>query len=123
MKKKGRNTKSIVAALLFAALMGGGSYALTETNTIAPSKAGDGAGTVSGYAASAVHWNLDATDPTKATSVTFTLDSAPGSVKAQVITGGTWFTCSNAGTAVTCSLGAGGVSVTSINTLRVVATD
>jgi hypothetical protein len=123
MRKKGRNTKSIVAALLFAGLMGGGSYALTETNTIAPSKAGDGAGTVSGFTATTVHYNLDATDPTKATSVTFTLDSAPGQVKAQVVTAGTWFSCTNAGTAVTCTLGAGGVSVSSINTLRVVAAD
>jgi hypothetical protein len=115
--------KSALAALLFAGLMASGTYAFTASNTVPASKAGDGTGAVSGYTASTVHYVLDATDPTKADSVTFNLDSAPGAVKALVVTGGTWYSCTNAGTAVTCTLGASGVSVSSINTLRVIAAD
>ncbi len=121
MKKK--NTKSVIGAMLFAGMIASGSYALTAGNTVEASKAGDGSGAVSGYAATNIKYALDSTDPSKAASVSFDLDSAPGQVKAQVVTSGSWFNCSNTGTAVTCNLGASGVSVASINTLRVVAAD
>ncbi len=120
-----RKGSSVVASLLFVAVLGSGSYALTAANTVTGSKAGDGTGTVTGYAVSAVKYTLDSTNPASAISVGFTLDSTPATgstIKAQVVSGGTWFTCSNSTTTVTCPL-TGGVAVTAINQLRVVAAD
>jgi hypothetical protein len=100
---------------------------LTAANTVPASKAGDGTGAVSGYTASAVHYNLNALDPSKADSVQFTLNAAPpagGSLKARVVSGaaGQWYDCTNVLTAVTCTLGTG-VAVADIDQLRVVAAD
>ena len=116
---------SAFTAVLLAASLAGGSYALTAANTVPESKAGDGEGVVSGYTASAIHYNLNATDPSKADSVAFTLDTAPaagGTVKVEVDNGsGTWYSCTNVLTAVTCTLGVSGVAVADIDQLRVVA--
>lgn len=119
-----RKSRSAFTAVLLAAVLASGSYALTAANTVPASKAGDGEGAVSGYTASAIHYNLNATDPSKADSVTFTLDTAPaagGAVKVEVDdASGTWYSCTNVTTAVTCVLGTG-VSVSTIDQLRVVA--
>ena len=123
--KKNSRAKSIAVALTFAGLLASGSYAFTAANTVDASKAGEGAGTVSGYAVTGVHYNLNASDPATADSVTFNLDSTPkagSTLKAQVVTGGNWFNCTNTAAAVTCTL-TGGVSISSINTLRVLAAD
>ena len=124
-----RKSRSAFSAVLLAAVLASGSYALTAANTVPASKAGDGEGAVTGYTASAIHYNLGATDPSKAESVTFTLDTAPaagGTVKVEVDDGtGNWYACTNALTAVTCPLNVAptltGVNVADIDQLRVVA--
>lgn len=125
-RRKGR---SAFTAVLLAAVLASGSYALTAANTVPASKAGDGKGAVTGYTASAIHYSLNSTDPSKADSVTFTLDTAPvtgGTLKVEVDGGtGNWYTCTNATTAVTCALNVAptltGVNVLDIDQLRVVA--
>jgi hypothetical protein len=120
-----RKGGSIVLGMAFAALLASGSYALTAANTVPASKAGDGTGTVSGYAASAINYTLNASNPANADSVAFTLDSTPpagSELKAQVISGGTWYDCTNTGASVACAL-TGGVAVTAVNQLRVIAAD
>jgi hypothetical protein len=119
-----RKGKSAFAAVLLAAVLASGSYALTAANTVPASKAGDGEGAVSGYTASAIHYNLNATDPGTADSVQFNLDEAPaagGTVKVQVVDGGDWHSCTNLLVAVTCSFGLTGEPVADIDQLRVVA--
>lgn len=126
---KRRKGHSAFAAVLLAAVLASGSYALTAANTVPASKAGDGEGAVTGYTASAIHYALNATDPSKADTVTFTLDTAPatgGTVKVEVDNAtGNWYTCTNVTTAVTCPLNvlptASGVNVADIDQLRVVA--
>ncbi len=120
-----RRGRSIVASLAFAALLGSGTYAMTAANTVPATKAGDGTGAVSGYGVSAIKYNLNASNPSSADTVTFTLDSTPvagSSLKAQVASGGAWYNCINSGANATCTL-TGGVAVTSIGQLRVVAAD
>ena len=119
-----RKGKSAFAAVLLAAVLASGSYALTAANTVPDSKAGDGEGAVSGYTASAIHYTLDTLDPSTADSVTFNLDELPaatGTIKAQVVDGGTWHDCSNVLLVVTCSFGLTGEPVADIDQLRVVA--
>ena len=121
---KRRKGHSAFAAVLLAATLASGSYALTAANTVPESKAGDGEGTVSGYTASAIHYTLNATDPGTADSVTFTLNSVPvagSTLKAQVQDGGGWHNCTNALAIVTCSFGVTGEPVAEIDQLRVVA--
>ena len=91
-----RKLRYVVAALA-AVAVAAGAYAFTASNTVPATNAGSGSNTISGYAVSNVAYALNAADPTKVDSVSFTLDKAAGTVKAQIQSGGTWFDCSNGG--------------------------
>lgn len=112
----------MLAVLAFLVLSA--TYAFTAGNTVGASKAGDGSGGITGYAVSAVHYNLNATDPTLVDSIDFDLDSTPiagSTVKAQLVTGGTWFDCTWTATDVNCVTT--GADVASADSLRVVVAD
>ena len=83
-----------IAALIAAVCVAVGAYAFTASNTVPGSSAGAGSGTISGYTVSNVAYTLG-TVPTNMDAVTFTLDRAAGTVKAQVQTGGSWYSCTN----------------------------
>jgi hypothetical protein len=110
----------LIAIVVFAFATGASAYA--AANTVLTSKAGDGSGAISGYTVTAVHYNLNATNPQNIDSVTFTLDSAPitGStiMIKLVAAGSTWYTCTNITTAVTCNTS--GATVLAADNLRVV---
>jgi hypothetical protein len=95
-------------AMLLVLLGSGGSYALTSSNTFAsaPPRSGSGTGAISGFAVSNVHYELDATNPTAYSAVTFDLDGTAGDVRAKVLgTATTFSTCSvTAGTSWTCPI-------------------
>jgi hypothetical protein len=94
-------TKILVIALGLGLLATG--HALTASNVVPSSQAGDGTGTVSGYTVSAIHYMLDTTVPTNVKTVTFTVDSAPvASSTLKVKIGGTWYVCADVTTTVTC---------------------
>lgn len=116
--------RAIAGVAAIAGALGLGSFAFTASNTVPDTKAGDGTGTVSGYVVSSVHYGLNATDPTKADSVTFTLDSTPVSgstIKTKV--GGSWYSCTNSAAAVTCATTSPQATVQPITTLQVVVAD
>lgn len=111
------------AGLALTAALVAGTYAYTAANTVPDSKAGDGSGTVTGYVLSSVHYTLNATDPSKVDAVGFTLDSAPAAgstLKAQLDPAGSWYTCTNSGTAVTCATTSPQATVLAATQLRVV---
>lgn len=111
-----------LAAVTAAVAIGG--FASTASNTVPTSKAGDGSGTVSGYTVSSVHYGLQAADPTKFDSITFSLNSTPASgstIKVKV--GGSWYSCTNVVAAVTCDTSASSPSVQPTDTLQVVVAD
>ena len=104
------------------------AYASAAANSVPTSKAGDGSGAVSGYTVTAVHYNLNTTNPGTIDSVTFTLNVAPvgsSSIKIKLVNAGiTWYTCTNSGTAVTCNNGTTlSASVSSVDSLEVVIAD
>lgn len=118
------NTRRIryIAAALAAVLVAAGAYAFTASNTVPSSNAGSGSGTISGYTVSNIAYQLNAADPTTLDSISFTLDKTAGTVKAQLKSGGSWFSCTNSsGNNWSCTTT--GADVASATNLSVVATD
>lgn len=127
----GRGRRSL-ALLLLVGLLGVVSYALTASNTFTGSAggaAGDGSGSISGYAVGAPTYTLLSGDPTKISSFSFTMSplTASTAVKAGVVSG-TLVACSvgtiTSGSAtVTCSYGSGSepavASATSLSVIGV----
>ena len=115
----------LVAAMVFALLLAATTYALAASNTVPNGKAGAGAGQISGYNVSGVHYALNATDPNAIDSVAFTLDTPANGATVQVqlqSASGAWFACTTTDTAVTCPVN-GAVTVAQADQLTVVATD
>ena len=114
--------RTVASAAVVAAAVGIAGFAFTASNTVPATKAGDGAGAITGFVASSVHYTLNA-DPTKMDQIAFTLDSAPiagSTIRAQVVDGGSWYSCSNTGTAVTCNTTSPQAMVGPTDQLRVV---
>jgi hypothetical protein len=113
-----KSTKTLVLVVLVL-ILSGFTYAMAAANTVDATKAGDGAGVVSGYAVSDVHYVLDTTNPSNIASVTFVLDAVATNIKIQLVSStGAWYPCTY-GTPVSCTTA--GATVTAANTLRVVA--
>ena len=103
----------IVVAVVAAMVIAGGAYAFTAANTVPNSTVGAGAGTVSGYTVSLLHYNLNATTPGNIDSLTFTITPVVPSastgkviIQAALSTGGpTNYTCTtdSTGALVTCA--------------------
>ena len=108
-----KNTIRIGVGIVAAAAIAGGAYAFTAANTVPSSTAGAGAGTVSGYVVTNMHYALDATTPANIDSLTFTITpNVPSTSTGKVIisaalsTGGpTNYTCTTdtTGALVTCA--------------------
>jgi len=115
----------VLGGAVVAGAIGMAGFAFTASNTVPDTKAGDGTGTVSGYVVSSVHYGLNSTDPTKADSIAFTLDSTPkagSTIKTKV--GGVWYSCTNSAAAVTCDTTVGTqATVQPITSLQVVVAD
>jgi hypothetical protein len=127
MQTKRRRKARLFAALFLGAAVLAGTFALTASNTVPASKAGDGSGAITGYAVSAVHYTLNGTDPTKIDEVSFTVDAAPkagSTIRIKLESAGsTWYSCTNVSTAVTCATTSPQANVLPSNELRVVVAD
>ena len=103
MKRNRMRPRRLVVAALAAAVLGSAAYVFTASNTVPATSAGSGAGTISGYTASAVSYSLNATNPANIDQVSFTLNpTAAGTVKIKLAPAGVWYACSNSGGSVTC---------------------
>ncbi|MBX0327662.1 hypothetical protein K2Z83_08225 [Oscillochloris sp. ZM17-4] len=122
-----------IVAVALALIMSSVAYGFAASNSIGDTNAGDGDGDISGYTvlATDVAYGLNATNPDKLDTVTFTLtpDNAgvtPSLVKVQLLSGGDWYTASNGGTGDVWTIGdptALDVAVSTVTTLRIVARD
>lgn len=106
------------------------AYGFAASNTIADGgKAGDGAGAISGYTVSKVHYTMDTANPAHVTGVSFSLDSKATTATVKfadsVGTFGTAYACTAVGGAPakdwTCDVSAGAITVSSIYQLDVAA--
>ena len=114
----------LAGAACFAAALGGSTAAYTASSSVADSPVGFGSAAVTGYAAGSVRYELSRPDPSRIDSVAFTLDAAPpagSTIRAQLVSGGAWFDCDHAGTAVTCRTP--GAPVDAADRLTVAAAD
>jgi hypothetical protein len=114
--------RSITVAVA-ALLLGAGVYAYAASNTVPATTAGAGSGAISGYTISAVAYGLNATTPTNLDQVSFTIaPTTATSVKAQLASAGSWYTCTNTAGSVTCNTTSPQATVAAATQLTVVAT-
>jgi hypothetical protein len=119
--------RSLVLLLLLA-ILAMASFGFAATNTVPGSSAGDGSGTISGYAISNIDYTLDSSDAAMISAVDFDIVSVtglnePSTVKVQFTSGGDWQPCAVTGGtgpwSVTCTVT--GVTAQAAVNLRVVA--
>lgn len=113
-----------MVALVFASV----GTAFAAANIVPASNAGDGAGAVSGYTISAVHYNLNTGNPQNIDSVTFTTNltvPAGSTVTIKLVAAGTpWYTCTGqGGTSISCDTTSPQATVVLATSLRVVIAD
>ena len=120
MKKSHRLSGIILIALVLTVA----TFAFAAANTMpATTSAGDGATTISGYTISNVDYVLNVADPSQIATVTFNIvPTDADSVQIQLITGGSWYSCTNTAGSVSCTI-TGGVAALAADNLRVVAAD
>jgi|tagenome__1003787_1003787.scaffolds.fasta_scaffold20391485_2 hypothetical protein len=97
MRYPPRRTKRFALAALVAGIVASSAYAFTASNTVPGTSSGSGAGAISGYTVSSIAYSLNASNPQNIDAVTFTLDKAATTVKAQLVGAGSWYSCSNTG--------------------------
>jgi hypothetical protein len=128
MQLTGSRFKRLGGVVVLIAILAVATFALTASNTVPATKAGDGNNTITGYTVTAVHYTLNASNPQNVDSVSFTLDSAPvagSTVKVQLDTpSGSWYSCTMSGTpADDASCTTTGATVAAADQLTVVAAD
>lgn len=115
-----KNLKVLLTIFVIIAISAA-AYAFAAANTVPATRAGDGTGTVSGYTVTSVQYTLNATDPSTLDTVSFDLGAAAAQVEVQLVSGGTWYSCTlDTGTVWDCDTT--GLTVATIDQLRVVAT-
>lgn len=116
----GRLVPTAAAALIFSA----GAFALTASNTVPSTTAGEGSQAISGYTVSNVSYGLDTANPVNLNSVSFTLTPSSASVvKVRLFSGGSWYSCSQGLTGTwTCATTSPQATVAQVTSLEVVAT-
>jgi len=119
-RARGRSLR-LATALVVAGVIGVGTYAYTASNSVPATQAGEGATAISGYTTSGVQYTLNGTDPTKIDAVTFTISPTTGTVKAQLVSAGSWYSCTNSSGTVSCATTSPQATVTTANQLTVVA--
>jgi hypothetical protein len=114
----------LLLVIVLVVLAATGAYVFTASNTVPNTNAGSGSGSISGYTISGVAYNLNSSTPTNIDSVSFTIaPTTAGTVKIQVVNGGTWYTCTNSSGSVSCDTTVGSqATVAPANQLTVVAT-
>jgi archaellin len=118
--RRRRKNRFVIAAIV-AAVVALAAYAVTATNTVPATNAGSGSGAISGYTVSSVAYTLNATNPQNVDQVAFTISPTTGTVKVQLVSGGSWYSCTNSGGSVTCATTSPQATAASINQLTVVA--
>jgi hypothetical protein len=113
----------ILALLVLAVVLSAATYGFAAANNVPVGKIGEGAGAISGYNVSNIHYFLDSSDPTQFDYVTFTLDANASNVYAGLGAGGSidYMTtpCAGGPTNFSCDLTGLSVSVAAADALHV----
>lgn len=116
-----RNFK-IILLVLIVVVLAASAYAFAAANEVPDTRAGSGAGTISGYTVTSITYTLNTSNPSQLDAVNFTLDAAAVDVKIKLVASGSvWYDCSNTENFDwTCDTS--GASVAAMDELTVVAT-
>jgi len=122
LHNRSRRRRRLVLVTAAAAALAFAAYALTASNTVPATKAGDGYGAISGYTVSNIAYQLEAANPANIDSVTFDLSATAGTVKVKVINASATYTdCTNpSGNSWSCNF-ASNPTVLSADEFRVIA--
>lgn len=122
MSKRPKQSRRLFSTVLLAGVLASAAYAFTASNTVPGTTAGEGSSAISGYTASSVAYGLNASNPSNIDSVSFTLSpAAAATVKIQLVSGGSWYDCSNSGGSVSCGTTSPQATVSAANNLTVLA--
>ena len=111
---------SLVAAIAVCVAVAG--YAFTASNTVPNASLGQGANVISGYAITGISYNQNASNPGNIDSVAFTITSAAaGTVSVQLVSGGSWYSCTNSSGSVSCATTSPQATASAATSLNVVA--
>ena len=100
------------------------TYAFAASNTVPASYAGEGASVTSGYTVTEVVYTLNTNTPSNIDSVAFTLNAAATTVKARLVTTGSYYSCTNTGgTSWSCNTTSPQATVAAANELRIIASN
>lgn len=117
----------ILVALAFGVLVAIVTSAFAAANTVPASKAGDGAGAITGYTISNIDVTLNVFNPRNVDLVTFTTSVAPpagATVKIKLVaSGSTWYSCTMSGAPAvnaSCTTTAPAATVATADELRIV---
>ena len=114
--------RAIVATGALVAVLSVSGYAFTASNTVPNASLGQGSNTISGYTVSSVAYNLNASNPANLDSVTFTISpSTASTVKVQLASGGSWYSCTNTSGSVSCATTSPQATAAAATSLNVVA--
>jgi hypothetical protein len=116
-----RRRRRYLLAAAVAAVIAPAAYAFTASNTVPGTNAGSGSGAISGYTVSNVAYTLNASNPQNVDQVAFTISPTTGTVKVQVVSGGSWYSCTNTAGSVTCATTSPQATAAAVNQLTVVA--
>ena len=115
------NLFALTAVVLSATAVASGS-AFTASNTVPNADLGQGANTIAGYAITSVTYAPNGSNPANIDSVSFTINPATAStVKAQLVSGGSWYSCSNTAGSISCGTTSPQATAGAANSLNVVA--
>ncbi len=108
-----------ILAFVFATV----ATAFAASNTVPGTSAGEGAGVVSGYTVSSVHYVLNAANASNIDSVTFTLNATATTVKIKLVAASsTYYACTTTnGTDWQCPTTSPQATVAPADELRVIA--
>jgi hypothetical protein len=113
-----------VGAVGVAGVLALGAYAYTASNTVPASRAGTGSGAITGYTVSSITYTINGTTPTNLDGVGFSISpTAAATVKAQLASGGAWYSCVNTSGSVACDTTSPQATVAAATQLTVVAAD
>ena len=114
----------VVLAVTVVALV---VYAFSASNTVPGAKVGSGSSTISGYTISSVVYNLNASNPQNIDSVTLNTSALANTVKIQLVTAGSWYSCTTTNgptnTAWSCTTTAPQATAAAADNLTVVASE
>lgn len=115
----------LLVVVVLVVLAATGAYVFTASNNVPATNAGSGSAAISGYDITNVAYNLHAANPNNIDTVTFDISPASaGTVKIQLLGGGTWYDCVNTAGSVSCNTTVGTpATVSPAVQLTVVATD